>query len=50
MSGIANPDLHKAMMEARRSNACAPRINKARQAKKGVGKGGRKAWKSSLAY
>lgn len=47
MRGNENPGYIQAMRELRRSSAASPHVNKARQAKRGVGKGGRRAWKSA---
>lgn len=40
-----NPEYAAAMRELRRSNAAQRHVNKHRAAKRGVGKGGRNAWK-----
>lgn len=44
----AAPEQLRARLELRRSNAASKHVNRAKQAKKGLGKGGRNAWKRGL--
>ena len=44
----ASPEQLRARLELRRSSAASKHVNRAKQAKKGVGKGGRSAWKRSI--
>jgi len=48
MNGIANPERVQADLLRRRSSAASKHVNRKRQAKKGVGKGGRNAWKREV--
>lgn len=44
----AHPEQLRARLELRRSNAASKHVNRRKQARKGVGKGGRNSWKLGL--
>ena len=44
----ASPEQLRARLELRRSSAASKHVNRQKQAKKGVGKGGRNAWKKGI--